>query len=86
MCELGFLGAALTAVGEQIPRIARRHQPRAGERERDAACIDGDPATTPLFGDIRGGARTASWIQHKIARIGGHQNAPIKTFVAVWTT
>ena len=73
--ELGFLGAAFLAVGEQIPGIARRHDPRAGKRQRNAAGIDGDPAPPPLLGDIGGRAGAAGGIEHKVAGIGGHQNA-----------
>ena len=75
--ELGFLRAALAAVGEQIPRIARRHQARAGERQRDAAGVDRDPAPAPLLGDIGGGARAAGRIEHEVAGVGGHQDAAL---------
>ena len=82
--QLRFLGAALAAVGEQIPRIARRHQPRAGERQRDAAGVDGDPAPAPLLGDIGGGAGAAGGIEHKVAGVGGHQNAALND-IARWS-
>ena len=75
LCQLGFLGAAFAAVGEQIPGIARRHQPRARERQRDAAGVDRDPAPAPLLGDIGGGARAAGRIEHEVAGVGGHQDA-----------
>ena len=65
--KFGFLGAAFAAVGEKIPRIARRHQARAGERQRDAAGVDGDPAPTPLLGDIGGGAGAAGGVEHEVA-------------------
>ena len=68
-----FLGAALAAVGKQVPGIARGHQPRAGQRQCDAAGIDGDPATSPLLGDVGCGARAASRIEHEVAGIRGHE-------------
>ena len=73
--QFRFLGAAFAAVGEQIPGIARRHQPRASERQRDAAGVDRDPAAAPLLGDIGGGAGAAGGIEHKVAGVGGHQDA-----------
>ena len=76
--QFGFLGAALAAVGEQIPGIARRHQARASERQRDAAGVDGDPAPAPLLGDIGGGAGAAGGIEHEVARVGGHQDAALQ--------
>ena len=75
--ELGLLRAALAAVGEQIPGIARRHQPRARQRQRDAAGVDRDPAPAPLLGDIGGGAGAAGGIEDQVAGVGGHQDAAL---------
>ena len=54
--ELGLLLLALRRIGEQVPREARRHQPRPGKRQRHAARVAGDPATSPLLCDVCGGA------------------------------
>ena len=51
--DLLLLARGPPAVGEQIIGIARAHQPRAGERQRDARGVDGDPAPAPLLGDDR---------------------------------
>ena len=51
--NLCFLPPPLRAVGEQIPRVARAHR-GAGERERHAACVDGDPPPLRLLSDGRG--------------------------------
>jgi hypothetical protein len=70
--QLRLLGPALAAVGKQIPGIARRHQSRARQRQRDTAGIDGDPASSPLLGDISGRAGAAGRIEHKVTGVGGH--------------
>ena len=75
LSEFRFLGAAFAAVGEQIPGIARCHETRAGERERDAAGVDRDPPSAPLLGDIGRGARAAGGIEHEVAGVGGHEDA-----------
>jgi hypothetical protein len=50
----------------------RGEQALTRERERHAAGIDGNPAASPLFGDIGGRAAPAGRINDKIARVGGH--------------
>lgn len=78
--HLGLLALAFGAVSQQIPGIARAHDPRAGERQRDARGVHGDPAPPPLLGDIGGGARPTGGIEHEVARIGGHQDAAFDDF------
>ena len=73
--DLGGLLLAVFAIGEEIPGIFRAHDPRAGERERHAAGVDGDPAPAPLLGDEGGGARAAGWVEDQIAGVGGHEEA-----------
>ena len=75
--EFRFLRGAFAAVAQQVGRVARGHQPRAREGERDARRIDGDPATAPLFGDVGGGAGAAGGVEHEVAGIGGHQHAAL---------
>ncbi len=78
--DLGFLALALWTVGEKIIWITRSHQTRAGERDSDARCINGDPAPAPLLSDVGGSAGAAGWIQHEVARIGCHQDAAFNHF------
>ena len=55
--------------------------------KRDAGGVDGDPAPAPLLGDVGRGAGAAGWVEHKVAGIGGHQDAAfddVNKFV--WTT
>ena len=73
--DLGLLLLSVLAVGEQVIRIAGAHDAGAGQRERDAGSVDGDPAAAPLFGNVGRGAGTAGRIEDKIARIGSHENA-----------
>ena len=70
-----LLAPALRAVGEEIIGIARAHQARAGERERDARRVDGDPAPAPLLGDIGGRAGATGRVEHEVAGVGGHEDA-----------
>src|SRR5207249_7858997 len=65
--DVGFLLHAFRRVGEQIVRIACRHEPRAREGQRDAARVDRNPTPTPLFGHIRRRPRTAGWVENEIA-------------------
>ena len=71
--QCGLLGTAVAAVGKQIPGIPRRHQTCAGQRQCDAASVDGDPAAAPLLRYERGAARAACGVKHEIAGIRGHQ-------------
>src|SRR5580658_1799204 len=67
-----LLGSAISAVSKQKIGIFGRHQPRAGERQRNSACVDRNPATSPLFGDIGGSARTTGGVEHKVTRVSRH--------------
>ena len=51
--EVSLFGCAFGGIGEQVVGKSRAHQSRAGECERNSAGVNGDPATTPLLGDIR---------------------------------
>ena len=73
--ELGFLGAALAAVGEQVIGVAGGHDPGAREGEGDAGGVDGDPAPAPLLGDSGGSARAAGRIEDEVTGVGGHEDA-----------
>ena len=68
--DLGFLALSLGAVGQQVPRIACAHDAGAGECQRDAGGVDGDPATPPLLGNVGGGAGATGGVKHQIARVG----------------
>jgi len=51
-----FLPGTLLRVLKKVIVIFRTHQPGAGEREGDAARVDGYPAASPVFGEIGRGA------------------------------
>ena len=82
LCDFGFFLLAVLAVGEQVVRIASAHDAGAGQRERDAGSVDGDPAAAPLLGDVGRGARAAGGVENEIAGVGGHQDAAFNDFVA----
>ena len=73
--DLAFLFLPFEAVGEQVPGIARAHDARPCQRKRYAGGVDGDPAPTPLLGDVGGGAGAAGRVQHEVAGVSGHQDA-----------
>jgi hypothetical protein len=72
--DLALFALPLGAVGEQVIRVARAHNPRSRQRQGHARGVDRDPAPAPLFGDSGGRAGAAGRIQHQVARIGGHQD------------
>ncbi len=63
------------ALGKQVVWIAGAHDAGAGQGERHARGVDGDPATAPLLGDVGGGAGAAGWVEYKVARVGRHEDA-----------
>ena len=73
--DVGLLAAALGAVGEQVEGELRAHDPGAGQRQRHAGGVDGDPAPAPLLGDEGGGAGAAGRVEHEVAGVGGHEEA-----------
>ncbi len=85
--DLGFPFAPLGAVGEEVIRVARGHDPGAGERQGHAGGVDGDPAAAPLLGHIGRGAGPAGRVEHQVAGVGRHQDATLDmASVAVCTT
>ncbi|CFP57404.1 Uncharacterised protein [Bordetella pertussis] len=75
--DFGFLQLTFARIGEQVERIACAHDAGAGQRQRDAAGVDGDPAATPLFGDVSGSARAAGGVENQVTGVGGHQEAAL---------
>ena len=75
--DFGFLPLSFRAVGEQVVGVTGAHYAGAGEGQRDAGGIDGDPATTPLLGDVGGGARAAGRVKDEVAGVGGHEDAAL---------
>ena len=73
--DLAFLLPPLRAVGEEVIRVARGHDPGVRERQRDARGVDGDPAPAPLLGHVGRRAGTAGGVQNEIAGVGGHEDA-----------
>ena len=78
--DLGFLSLAVAGVGEEVERVASAHDTGAGEREGDAGGIDGDPATSPLFGDECCGAGTTRRVEDEITGICNHDDAALYDF------
>ena len=75
--DFGFLDLAFAGIGQQVIRIPRAHDAGAGQRQRHARGVNCDPAAAPLLGDVGGGAGTAGRVEHKVARVGGHQDAAL---------
>ncbi len=79
-CDVGFLALAFNTIGQQIPRIARRHDAGSGERQSHPARVDGNPAAAPLFGDIGRGAGATGRVEHEVSGVGRHQQAAFDDF------
>ena len=75
--QFRFLLAALGRVGQQVVGILGGHQPRAGQRQGDAAGVDGDPAPAPLLGDVGRRAAAAGRVEDEVAGVGGHEEAAL---------
>ncbi len=75
--QLGLPALALRRVGHEVVRVLRRHQARPGERQRDPAGVDRDPAPTPLLGDVGGRAGAAGRVEDEVAGVGGHEEAAL---------
>ena len=73
--DLGLLPLSFRAVGEHVVGVSRPHDAGPGEGQCDAGGIDGDPAASPLFGDVGGGAGAAGGIEDEVAGVGGHEDA-----------
>ena len=73
--QLGLLELPVLAVGEDVVGIAGAHDAGAGQGQRDAGGVDGDPPTPPLLGHVGRGAGAASGVQHHVTRVGGHKDA-----------
>ena len=76
--DFGFLELAFAGIGQQVVGIARAHDAGAGQRQRHARGVNGDPAAAPLLGDVGGGAGTAGRVEHEVAGVGGHQEAALE--------
>ena len=63
--------------GELVVGEGAGHEPLPREAERHAGGVAGDPAPTPLLRDISGGAGAASWVEHEVAWISGHEQAAL---------
>ena len=62
-------------VGEQVVGEAGGHEPRAGQRQRDAGRVDGDPPPAPLLRDVGRRAAAARRVEDEVAGVGRHQDA-----------
>ena len=68
-------------VSEFVVVEERGHQPLLGEGNRHAGRVAGNPAATPLLGDVGCRAGAARRIEDQIARIGGHEDAALDYFL-----
>ncbi len=78
--QLGLLLAAFDGIREQVVGEACGHQPGAGQRQRDAGRVDGDPPPAPLLRDVGRRAAAARRVEHQVAGVGGHQQAALDGF------
>jgi len=75
--DLRFLELSISAIGQQVVGIASAHDTGTGQRESDARRVDGDPAATPLFGNVGGGSGAAGWVEDEVAGVGNHKQASL---------
>ena len=75
--NFGLFGLALARIGQQVKRVACAHDAGAGQGQRDARGVDGDPAAAPLLGDGGRGAGAAGRVEYEVAGVGGHENAAL---------
>ena len=75
--DLGFLVLPLVGVGEEVHGVLGAHDPLAGQSQRHAGGVDGDPPSAPLFGDVCRGAASAGRVQDEVAGVGAHEHAPL---------
>src|SRR5690606_16171500 len=68
---------ALAGIGQQIKGITRAHDAGASKRQGHSGGVNRDPAAPPLFGNDSRSAGTAGRIEHKVAGVGGHQEAAL---------
>ena len=77
VCDLSFLELAFAGIGQQVERVTRSHNAGTGQYQRHTRGINSNPATTPLLGDVCGGARATGRIEDEVARVGGHEDAAL---------
>ena len=61
-----------------VPGKGRGQQALASQGERHTAGINGDPAPAPLLGDVGRRAAAAGRVEHEVAGVGGHEDAPLR--------
>ena len=76
--NLCFLLLPFGAVCQQVVGIARAHDPRPSERQRNAGGVDRDPTSTPMLGYVGRGPRATGGVQHQVAGVCGHQDAALQ--------
>src|SRR5687767_12367950 len=65
---------------ELIPRGCCSQKTLSRERERNATHIRGYPSTAPMFGYVCGRPTSASWVQHQVSRVRGHEDTSLHCF------
>ena len=76
----GFFEGAFGRIGQDVVGEAPGHQTGAGQGDGHPGCVDGDPAPSPLFGNVGGGARAAGGVKHQVAGVSGHQHTTLNNF------
>ncbi len=71
----------LVRIFQVVIIIAGGHQPLLGQSCGHPGCVAGDPAPSPFFGDIGGGAGPAGGIEDQVTGIGGHEDATFNNLV-----
>src|SRR5690606_9862132 len=80
-CDMGdgavaeSAGNALLRPGQFIVLEDGRHEALLGQSDSYARRVAGDPATSPLFGDVGRGATAAGGVENQVTRVGSHENA-----------
>ena len=80
--EVGFLGRAVFGVGERPIVEGRCGETLAGNCYRDGGGVAGDPPAPPLLGHGGSGRPAARRVEYKVARVGGHEHAPLDHVVS----
>ena len=67
-------------VRQQVVRIPSGHHAGSGESKRDPTGVAGDPAPSPLLGNIGSSAAAAGGIENKVTGIGAQKKTAFNYF------
>jgi hypothetical protein len=78
--EFHFSFYPVRQVRQQVVRIPSGHQACASESKRDPTGVAGDPAPSPLLGNIGSSAAAAGGIENKVTGIGAQKKTAFNYF------